>query len=132
MMWIRTGTGRRFLWTICAAFMMLLSTTGWLPAVQTPRTGIPPAEEVRCVKVWDGNTGISFTIQDMEQIRLILRCLPKGRKIMNGIPNDGFLLEFVCRGGQGTVRYVLSGSLPSRYAGYRRYCEEYLRYLESL
>lgn len=132
MMWTRMRMTGRYPWIICMALAVIVPAVWLLPVMQTPRMGELRAEEVRYVRVLDGNTGQSFTVRDKEQIRTILRCLPAGQKPADCMSGRGFLLEFVCRGSRGIMRYALDASRPLRYGINRRYCEEYLRFLSYL
>ena len=131
MVWTRMRMTGRYLWMACIALAIILPAVWLLPVMQTPRIGMPRAEEVRYVRVLDGSTGKSFTVENLEQIRTILGCLPGKAGMGKSMPGSGFLLEFVCRGGRGVVRYVLNESLTPQSMRNHRYCEEYLRFLDA-
>lgn len=131
MMWARMRRTGRYPWIICMALAVILPAVWLLPVMQAPRMEALRAEEVRYVRVLDGNTGQSFTVRDKEQIRAILRCLPARQK-PGRMPGRGFLLEFVFRGSRGIMRYALDASQSLPCGINRRYCEEYLRFLSYL
>ncbi|HCT90998.1 MAG TPA: hypothetical protein DF613_06430 [Lachnospiraceae bacterium] len=120
----------RYLWMASVALAFILPTIWLLPVMQMSRRGLPQAEEIRYVKVLDGSTGKRFTVRNTEQIRMILGCLPGKAGMGKSMSGNGFLLEFVYRGGRGVMRYALDASLSLRHMKNRRYCEEYLRHLE--
>ena len=87
MVWTRMRMTGRYLWMACIALAIILPAVWLLPVMQTPRIGMPRAEEVRYVRVLDGSTGKSFTVENLEQIRTILGCLPEyaGQRFSPGI-----------------------------------------------